>query len=442
MKLRDYQQDIVNRIRMEYMQHNAPVVVLPCGGGKSCIIAHIAAAATTKKNRVLTLVHRIELCEQLKNTYTEWGVDMKLCDIGMVQTLSRRLGKLPDYDFIITDENHHAPCTTYKKIYEFYPKAKRLGVTATPCRLDGTGLIDTNDSIIVGVGAKWLISNKYLAPYKYFAPRIQADFTAVKIDKGDYDTNETAKIMDKPKIYGDIISEYKRLANGKQTIIYCCNVAHSVNTAAEFNNAGIKTAHVDGTTPKDERKRIFDAFKNGKITALTNCNLFSEGIDITGCECCLLLRPTLSLTLYIQSAMRCMRYAPGKTAIIIDCVGNVFKHDLPDAEREWSLTATKKTKRTEAVQDVLARQCRQCLKVYSGTSPICPYCGADNGRTKKQIEQDEKAELERIEAVHKREKRKEVGMAKTKSELMRIAKERNYKIGWVWQQMKIKNIRE
>ena len=88
---------------------------------------------------------------------------MKLCDIGMVQTLSRRLGKLPDYDFIITDENHHAPCTTYKKIYEFYPKAKRLGVTATPCRLDGTGLIDTNDSIIVGVGAKWLISNKYLA---------------------------------------------------------------------------------------------------------------------------------------------------------------------------------------------------------------------------------------------------------------------------------------
>jgi uncharacterized OB-fold protein len=137
-----------------------------------------------------------------------------------------------------------------------------------------------------------------------------------------------------------------------------------------------------------------------------------------------------------------MRYAPGKTAMIIDCVGNVFKHDLPDAEREWSLTATKKTKRTEAVQDVLARQCKQCLKVYSGTSPICPYCGADNGRTKKQIEQDEKAELERIEAVHKREKRKEVGMAKTKSELMRIAKERNYKIGWVWQQMKIKNIRE
>ena len=179
--------------------------------------------------------------------------------------------------------------------------------------------------------------------HRYYAPpKIQADFTAVKIDKGDYDTNETAKIMDKPKIYGDIISEYKRLANGKQTIIYCCNVAHSVNTAAEFNNAGIKTAHVDGTTPKDERKRIFDAFKNGKITALTNCNLFSEGIDITGCECCLLLRPTLSLTLYIQSAMRCMRYAPGKTAIIIDCVGNVFKHDLPDAEREWSLTATKK----------------------------------------------------------------------------------------------------
>ena len=122
--------------------------------------------------------------------------------------------KLSEYDFIITDENHHAPCNTYKKIYEYYPKAKRLGVTATPCRLDGTGLIDTNDSIIIGVGAKWLIANEYLAPYEYYAPKVSADFTAVKITKGDYDTKETEKIMDKPKIYGDIIAEYKKSCTG------------------------------------------------------------------------------------------------------------------------------------------------------------------------------------------------------------------------------------
>ena len=94
MKLRDYQKEIVNRIRTEYRQHNAPVVVLPCGGGKSCIIAYIAASATMKKNRVLTIVHRIELCEQLRETFISWGVDMDLCDIGMVQTVSRRLGKI------------------------------------------------------------------------------------------------------------------------------------------------------------------------------------------------------------------------------------------------------------------------------------------------------------------------------------------------------------
>ena len=200
-----------------------------------------------------------------------------------------------------------------------------------------------------------------------------------------------------------------------------------------LKNAGIKTAHVDGTTPKDKRKEIFDAFKSGEITVLTNCNLFSEGVDVAGCECCILLRPTLSLTLFMQSAMRCMRYAPGKKAVIIDCVGNVFKHDLPDADRKWTLESAKTTKRnTEAVPDVLARQCKNCLMVYSGTTSTCPYCGYENGKTKKQIEQDEKAELERITAVKKKEENEELRKAVTYEQLLQIERQRGYKKGWAY----------
>ena len=146
-QLRPYQNDLIDRVRQSYLQgFKAPCIVLPCGGGKSVIVADIAKKTTLKGNRVLFIVHRKELCEQIENTFKWWGVDMSLCIVAMVQTVSRRLDKIKPPSLIITDENHHSLANSYKKIYEAFPNAKRVGVTATPIRLDGSGLADVNRS--------------------------------------------------------------------------------------------------------------------------------------------------------------------------------------------------------------------------------------------------------------------------------------------------------
>lgn len=431
--LRSYQADIKNRVRESYRKYKAPIVVLPCRSGKSIILADIAKDATSKGNSVLVIVHRQELCSQLRKTFTDWGVNMDMCDIGMVQTLSNRLDKLPKYDFIITDENHHAPANSYKKIYNHYPNAKRLGATAT-AEYNGKGsLLDTNDVIIEGVTAKWLIKNNYIAPFLYYAPKLIADFTNTKIVKGDFDTEAAEKIMSESKIYSNIIESWQKYANNKKTIAYCCTVQHSKNTAEMFISQGIKAAHIDAKTPKLEREQIYNDFKNGDIMMLCNCNIFSEGIDIDGVECCLLLRPTMSLTLYLQSAMRCMTYKQGKTAIIIDTVGNAFRHGLPDTERKWSLESKQKHIRQEQEPEVKARQCGNCFKVYAGINPICPYCNYNNAKTRAQIKQDEAAELQRITEIEKQQDKNDLRQAgQSLQSLEEYGRKKGYKPGWAW----------
>lgn len=166
--LRPYQDELVNELYASWNNgFKAPCIVLPCGGGKSVIIADIAKRFTDQSKNVLFLVHRKELCEQIENTFKNWGVDMNFCKVGMVQTVCRRLEKMPKPSLIITDENHHSKANSYRKIYDYFSDVKRVGVTATPVRLDGSGLSDVNDKLIIGVNARWLIRNNCLAPYDY-----------------------------------------------------------------------------------------------------------------------------------------------------------------------------------------------------------------------------------------------------------------------------------
>ncbi len=141
MNLRPYQTALVQKVHDNFRRGvKWACIVLPCGGGKSVIVAEIARRTTQKLNRVLFLVHRIELCEQIERTFRAWGVDMDFCQIMMVQTACRRLKKIPRPVLIITDETHHSKSNSYRKIYDFFPDAYRVGVTATPVRLDGSGL--------------------------------------------------------------------------------------------------------------------------------------------------------------------------------------------------------------------------------------------------------------------------------------------------------------
>ena len=444
MPLRKYQMDIIADVKQAYKKgKQAPCIVLPCGGGKSIIVAEIAKRTTDKGNRVLFIVHRKELCDQIFRTFRDWGVNMGLCDIGMVQTISRRLGKIKRPVLIITDENHHSKAATYRKIYDAFPDAKRIGVTATPVRLDGSGLADVNDELVIGVNAKWLIQNHFLAPYDYYAPSM-VDLTEVKTVRGEFDIKSTEKIMLKKAIFGDVINNYKNLAAGKQAICYCVSINHSLSMAEAFIAAGINAQHIDGTTPKAERDQIIEDFRRGKIEILCNVDLISEGFDVPDCGCAILLRPTKSLTLYIQQSMRCMRYKPGKRAVIIDHVGNYARFGLPDADREWKLDSHKEKRKNSEAEDLNIKTCTNCFMVFpskddSGKRILeCPFCGYKLPKSKKEIEEEKQAILEKIEGfVINYDSPSDCG---SYQELIAYAKSKGYKPGWAWYQARMRGM--
>lgn len=442
MPLRDYQENVINQVKAAYRKGcKAPCIVLPCGGGKSVIVADIAKRTTDKGNRVLFIVHRKELCDQIRRTFSNWGVNMNLCMVGMVQTVCRRVNKMPAPALIITDENHHSKAGSYMKIYEAFPKARRVGVTATPVRLDGSGLKDVNDTLIVGVSAKWLINHNFLAPYDYYAPSV-VDLTDVKTVRGEFDFKSVEKVMIEKAVFGNVIENYRKLADGKQAVCYCTTIKHSLAMEQAFNDAGIDARHIDGNTPKAERDKIIEMFRSGQIDILCNVDLISEGFDVPDCECVMLLRPTKSLTLYIQQSMRCMRYKPNKRAVIIDHVGNYVRFGLPDADRQWSLEGKKKKSKDRTVdKEEVIQNCPKCFQVFAkydrdGKSvKECPFCGYVFPKSKtKEIEERAEARLKKIESfVINYDSPNECA---TYEELLIYAEKHGYKRGWAYYQAK------
>lgn len=439
MPLRQYQIDLIRDVKQAYKDgKKAPCIVLPCGGGKSVIVADIAKRTTDKGNRVLFLVHRKELCDQIRDTFTRWGVNMELCRIGMVQTFTRHIDRLEPPTLIITDENHHSLAASYKRIYEAFPNAYRIGVTATPVRLDGSGLADVNDTLIIGVTVKWLIDHQYLSPFDYYSPSV-ADMSKVMTVRGEYDAKSAANMLMTRTIYGDVISHYRKLANGQKSICYCATVKHSKEMAAAFSAAGIPAAHIDGETPKDERDTTVAQFRSGLVQVLCNVDLISEGFDVPDCSCAILLRPTKSLTLYIQQSMRCMRYQEGKRAIIIDHVGNYSRHGLPDQDREWTLEGQpKRKKQKEAAEEVLVKSCPECYRTFPPKDAngqrirLCPFCGAELPMGNRELEEQRQAVLQKIEGFVLNYD--SPNACTSFNELLAYAKRKGYKPGWAYYQ--------
>ncbi|MDE5770905.1 MAG: DEAD/DEAH box helicase [Ruminococcus sp.] len=435
MALRAYQEALVQRVHDNFRRGiKAPCIVLPCGGGKSVIVAEIAKRTTEKLNRVLFLVHRIELCEQIERTFRAWGVDMDFCQIMMVQTACRRLKKLSSPSLIITDETHHSKSNSYRKIYDFFPDAYRVGVTATPVRLDGSGLGDVYETLIEGVSAKWLIENNFLSPYTYYAPTV-ADLNGIKIQRGEYETKSAENVLFNRTVFGNVINHYHKLADGRQAICYCVSIKHSEAMADEFQANGISAVHIDGTTPQAERQRIIEDFRQGRIKILCNVDLISEGFDVPDCECAILLRPTKSLTLYIQQSMRCMRYKPEKSAVIIDHVGNYARFGMPDADRQWTLQDKPKKSRNQVENEVKVLQCLECFYTFQPEDDVkvCPECGYVFPKKERTLEIEDGAELKNITGfVLKYDDSPD--QCRNMQDLQKYAKNHGYKSGWCWYQ--------
>lgn len=439
MMLRDYQQRDIDRLRGAIRQGFKRILYqLPTGGGKTVLMAFMAHSAANKSKRILFIVHRQELLLQASRTFKVMNVPHGLIapghtptnhavQIATIQTLINR--KIPAPDIIIFDEAHHCRSNTWLKIFSRYPDAVMIGVTATPCRLDGRGLKDVFDILICGPSTSELIARGFLSKYKVFAPP-GIDTTGIKMQAGDYNMKELAAAADKPTITGDAVQHYKKLAYGKQAIAFCCSIEHSKHVVAEFVANGISATHIDSKLNRIERQKIISDFQNGKIKVLSNCDLISEGFDVPAVEAVILLRPTASLSLYLQQVGRSLRPADNKShAIILDHAGNVIRHGLPDDEREWKLETTRKKGKKKDEPNIQIKQCSTCYAVHR-PAPQCPQCGTVYEIKGREVDHvDGELQELNLDAIRK-QKKQEVGRARTLNDLLEVARQRGYKEAW------------
>ena len=441
--LRDYQLETYQSAQNEFAQGKRRVlVVAPCGSGKSYLFAEMTKSAS-KFGEVLILCHRIDLIQQHIELFKQLKIDTQNVRIESVFTEVNHLGEHKKPRLIILDEAHLSRANSWVKIIDYYDTFV-IGFTATPCRLDGKPLGDIYDSLIDSVSVDWLIKNKMLADFDYFAP-MTIDTDKINSRAGDYVTVELEQLMCDRKIYGDIIKNYRKYADNKKTIIYCVNIKHANETAKLFRDNGYSAASIDSTLDKSYRAETMQKFRNGEIKILCNCGIISEGISIDDCAVTMLLRPTQSLALYIQQSSRCLRYMPNKRATIIDCVGNYARHGLPNMQHEWNLSERIEPKRIyDDAGNYYIRICQNCFRPFK-TARFCPNCGAEYITTEKEIKKANEIELEKITAAklieieqQKKELRREVGRCRTLSELIRLGNERGYKNAYYWAEMILK----
>lgn len=438
--LRDYQNELLNGVYESMSKGNKNIMVQsPAGSGKSVTMSEVARRATEKGNRVLFIVHRRELVSQIKGTFIANDVNMELCRVGMVQTVANRIknGKEPTPAIILVDEAHHSLAKTYTDIFESFPNAFVYGFTATPYRLSNKGFTDVFDELILGKSVQWLIDNERLAPFKYYSVNLMDSDILTHNSTGDFNNDSITKAMQKT-IYGDAVTNYKKFADGKKTIIYTHNIESSINVAEKFKDNGYDALQVDGKTPKQQRELAMELFREGKVNILVNAELYGEGVDVPDCECVILLRPTESLTLFIQQTMRAMRYQPNKQAIIIDHVGNWYRHGLPNTEHNWQEHFEGSKKKKSKNNSVPIKECPECFGVVESAYTVCPYCGCEFPK-EEQVDYDLvlNAELEEVtEDKVFQLNLKTAEECESVEELYQLAKENGYKPGWAYVQAK------
>lgn len=414
MILRPYQTKLVRDIHQAWNQGAVNVLgVLPTGGGKtvvfsdiinthqgaSCAIAHrqelvsqisLALARNKTQHRIIgsekLIKHivRLHIDETGHNYYNPSSSHA----VAGVDTLVRRKENLRSWSETVTewtlDETHHLlKENKWGKAVAMFPNAKGLGVTAIPERADGKGLGRHSDGlmdiIIEGPKPRELINRGYLSDYRIFMPPTDLDVSQVTISKatGDYNPYQLKKQVRKSRIMGDVIEHYKKHANGKLGLTFATDVESATDIAYNFNQAGVPAAVVTAKTPDIKRFSVFKKFTNRKLLQLVNVDLFGEGVDLPALEVVSMARPTESFNLFNQQFGRSLRILPGKSnAIIIDHVGNTFRHGLPDTPREWTLDSKKR--RSNGVKDphvIPVRTCTKCTAVYEAIYSACPYCG-------------------------------------------------------------------
>ena len=362
--LRSYQQTAKEQIFSAWDDCDNIMFQMPTGTGKTrlftSIISDIKAwgILTQKDPKILIIAHRVELIEQISDNLDRYKVShgiiaggkernlRPLVQVASIQTITHRTNKdvanCLGVDFIIIDEAHHSTANSYKKLWELYPNAKKLGVTATPWRMNHLGFTSIYDKLIVSKSIKEFIDEGWLAPYCYYSikdnSKIRQNISGIdEFDiEGDYKISALERVMDKVSIRANLLDSYMKLAKGKKGIIYSVSRKHSDHICEEYKQAGINIVRIDSETPREERRMYVQRFKSGQIDIIVNVDIFSEGFDCPDIEFIQLARPTKSLVKYLQQVGRGLRPTSGKgKCIILDNVGSHIEFSLPNADRNW-----------------------------------------------------------------------------------------------------------
>lgn len=421
--LRPYQQDIRDDIESRWLGVANVLAVLPTGAGKTVLFSSILA---DEPGASCAIAHRQELVSQISLALARNGVRHRIigqdpvirmivrlhmeevganyvvpnakCAVASVNTLTgKKFAEslkpwLPTVKLWVQDEAHHVlRDNQWGRAAAMFPNARGLGVTATPLRADGNGLgrhaDGLFDTMVIGPSMRDLITMGFLTEYRIFAPpsTFQRDQVAVSQTTGDFNLDQMRKavassslvVHDEKQIVGDIVQHYQRIAPGKLGVTFVPDIVTAEEVASQYVAAGVPAEIITGKTPDDERYKMMRRFKNRQTLQLVSIDVLGEGVDVPAIEVVSMGRPTESYGLYVQQFGRALRLLDGKDrAIIIDHVGNVMRHGLPDAPREWSLD--RRERRSSGKSD--AQTIRACLNpecgaVYERFRDACPYCG-------------------------------------------------------------------
>lgn len=438
MSLRPYQAKLLADVDAAYAAGARRVlVVLPTGGGKTVCFSDLVQQ---EAGASLVVAHRKELLKQAVARIPGAALYPSALPgrikVASVQTLARRLDRLPRFRRIVVDEAHHTVAGQHAALLASQPDALVLGVTATPERLDGRGLGDFYEVMVQGPTVAELIAWGYLAQPHVFAPAAPPDVRSLHTLAGDFAPKDLAHLMDKPSVTGDAVDEYLWRTPFQPAIGFCVSVEHAKHTAAAFRAAGVRAVAVSGADTPQDRDDALEGLATGKYEAVFSCALIDEGLDIPLVSVVIDLAPTKSLTKVLQRVGRGMRPAPGKTHMtLLDHAGNTLRHGMPDEVRAWSLQGRDKKAAVPAT-----RQCQECFAIHR-PAPRCPACGFDYEAARAAAERREverrEGELARLSPEDRRLKHlreaplPELLKGASWDKLQEIATARGYSSNWV-----------
>ena len=372
IKLYDYQEDMKGRIEGELRLHRSVMAQMPTGTGKTYLLTAVidSFVSNNPMEKVWIVAHRRELVSQIDETvrkfhsYFASNTASLLSSVKAmsIQWLMRHYDEIEEEPgMIVIDEAHHALAKTYKEMWERFPKAKFLGLTATPCRLNGKGFTDLFDVLVQSWSVPEFISKGRLATYDFVS--IKSDgVTQRLIDSlqkrgadGDYQNKEMDMLLNKKPSIERLYQSLEEFGKDRKGIVYAINISHAQKITKLYQEHGVKAIAIDSKTPAAERQQDIEAFKKGDIQVLVNVDIFSEGFDCPDVEFVQLARPTLSLAKYLQMVGRGLRVAKGKkNCVIIDNVGLYRVFGLPSQVWNWNAMFEGKLKvgkRKEAPKD-------------------------------------------------------------------------------------------